>query len=138
MDACLMNERLLCTMLLDHRYAYVDKWIFPVTWTEVESWISFYDKKTDSSNCSSTSTSVDLAEDQRAPDVNILDGSDDTDDSSSSDNDDPYLIESEDNNDIFSGSFSDQEVMDDQNKYDMPDETSDVPEREAEANIQDV
>uniref|UniRef100_A0A8R1DVG9 Dimer_Tnp_hAT domain-containing protein n=1 Tax=Caenorhabditis japonica TaxID=281687 RepID=A0A8R1DVG9_CAEJA len=63
MDACLMNERLLCTMLLDHRYAYVDKWIFPVTWTEVESWISFYDKKTDSSNCSSTSTSVDLAED---------------------------------------------------------------------------
>uniref|UniRef100_A0A8R1EMR3 Uncharacterized protein n=1 Tax=Caenorhabditis japonica TaxID=281687 RepID=A0A8R1EMR3_CAEJA len=79
---------------------------------------------------------------RRAPDVNILDGSDDTDDSSSSDNDDPYLIESEDNNDIFSRSFSDQEVMDDKNKYDMPDETSDVraimPEREAEANIQDV
>lgn len=42
LDTCLQNSRLLCCMLLDHRYAYKDQYL-GISWDTVESCLKFYD-----------------------------------------------------------------------------------------------
>ncbi|KAF1753963.1 hypothetical protein GCK72_020520 [Caenorhabditis remanei] len=44
LDTCMSNYRLLSTMLCDHRYAYVKKWIEPLEWKDVEAWVETYDQ----------------------------------------------------------------------------------------------
>uniref|UniRef100_A0A8R1DTM9 BED-type domain-containing protein n=1 Tax=Caenorhabditis japonica TaxID=281687 RepID=A0A8R1DTM9_CAEJA len=45
LDGCLLNDRLLCTMLIDHRYGYADNWVQPRSWAEIEKMITNYCEK---------------------------------------------------------------------------------------------
>uniref|UniRef100_A0A1I7TTZ2 Dimer_Tnp_hAT domain-containing protein n=2 Tax=Caenorhabditis tropicalis TaxID=1561998 RepID=A0A1I7TTZ2_9PELO len=45
LNEALENSRLLCTMALDHRYAYIDKWITPKSWTLIELDLDNYVKE---------------------------------------------------------------------------------------------
>ncbi|EFP00497.1 hypothetical protein CRE_21737 [Caenorhabditis remanei] len=55
---CIRNKRILCTMLVDHRFAYVDKWVEPMKWCDVEERIGLYETKTASFIDAKTDVSV--------------------------------------------------------------------------------
>ena len=45
LNQCIKNRRILCTMLCDHRFAYLDMWSALFDWSTVENWIEVYDMK---------------------------------------------------------------------------------------------
>ncbi|EGT57783.1 hypothetical protein CAEBREN_16464 [Caenorhabditis brenneri] len=60
LDASMENRRILCSMLLDHRFAYNKKYIQPLSWDIVEIYLEFYDENEEIDD---PNDSVEMAED---------------------------------------------------------------------------